>query len=207
MVRLGIRIRRSDIEKARRDLSKLTTKVITDKNGHRRTVYVRLGLPVNGNLKAGKDGKVESGLVETDHEKGLTDRELKKECFLYARENFQGKSFNNAETGRNILVSRDGLDEWYNKTKSRDQALSIKRIDKLLENGKKIDQSGDDYKRQYVEGFIYFSTSCMVNGRDYNAVITVKQTKGNPDKFYHYYLQDIKIEPHSGYGTSSENPI
>jgi len=150
---------------------------------------------------------VNNSIAENDHEKGLTDRELKRECFLYARDNFQGKFFNNAYTGRDILVSRDGLDKWYNKTKSRDQALSIKGLDKLLENGKLIDQSGDTYKRQYVEGFVYLSASCLVNGINYNAVITVKQTKGNPDKFYHYYLQGIKIEPRSGYGTSSGNPI
>jgi hypothetical protein len=146
-------------------------------------------------------------LVENEHEKRLTDRELKKECFRHAREMFQGKYFNNIDTARDILVSRDGLDEWYNKTKSRDQALSIKNLDKLLEQGKKINQSGDKYQRQYVEGFSYLSAPCIVNGRDYTAVITVKQTKNNPDKFYHYYLQGIKIEPRSGYGTSSENPI
>ncbi|MCL1930810.1 MAG: hypothetical protein FWF55_03285 [Treponema sp.] len=146
-------------------------------------------------------------ITETDHEKRLTDRELKRECFMYAREKFQGRFFKNADTGRDILVSRDGLDEWDNKTKSRDQALSIKILDNLLENGKLIDQLGDNYKRQYVEGFVYFSASCTVNGTDYNAVITVKQTKDNPDKFYHYYLQSIKIEPRSGYGTSSEKPI
>jgi hypothetical protein len=155
---------------------------------------------------AGHSGK-DNALIENEHEKGLADRELKKECFQYARENFQGKLFNNADTGRNILVSRDGLDEWYNKTKSREQALSIKKLDKFLETGKKIDRSDDNYQRQYVEGFVYLSASCAVNGRDYNAIITVKQTKGNPDKFYHYYLQRIQIEPHSGYGASSENPI
>jgi len=146
-------------------------------------------------------------IAETAHEKGLADRELKRECFMYAREKFQGRFFKNANIGRDILVSRDGLDEWYNKTKSRDQALSIKRLDKLLENGKLIDQSGDSYKRQYVEGFIYLSAACTVNETDYNAVVTVKQTKDNPDKFYHYYLKSIEIEPRSGYGTSSEKPI
>ena len=148
-----------------------------------------------------------NGIIETDHEKELSNKELKRECFLYAREKFQGKFFKNADIERDILVSRNGLDEWYNKTKSRDQTLSIKGLDKLLEDGKFIERSDDNYKRQYVEGFIYLSASCTVNGTDYNAVITVKQTKGNPDKFYHYYLKSIKIEPRSGNGTSSENPI
>ena len=142
-----------------------------------------------------KGEKLDNVVIETDREKGLTDRELKRECFLYARKNFQGRLFKNTYTDRDISVSRDGLDEWYNKTKSRVQALSIKRLDSLLENGKLIDQTSDNYKRQYVEGFIYLSASCGVNGTNYNAVIIVKQTKGNPDKFYYYYLQGIKIEP------------
>jgi hypothetical protein len=98
MVRLGIRIRRSDIEKARRNLSKLTTKVITDKNGHRRTVYVRLGLPVNGNLKAGKDGKVEAPAGKKDtnwYTHQLTTEEL-KEFIVEAK---KGKENKNAFIG------------------------------------------------------------------------------------------------------------
>ena len=146
-------------------------------------------------------------ITETDYEKKLTDRELKKECFLFARENFQGKFFNNSHTGRDILVSRNGLDEWYSKTKSRDQALSIKQLGKMLENSKLIGESGDNYKRLYVEGFVYFSVLCKVNETEYDATITIKQTKGNPENFYCYYLQNIKIKPCSGNGTSSENPI
>jgi len=133
-----------------------------------------------------------NGILETDHEKGVTDRELKKECFMYARENFQGRFFINAHTGRSILVSRDGLDEWYNKTKSRDQALSMKMLGTLLETGQPISQSNDNYKRQYVEGFVYLSAPCTVNGTEYSALVTIKQTKGNPDKFYHYYLRTKK---------------
>jgi hypothetical protein len=55
------------------------------------TVYGKLGLPIK------KDSKVDNVVTETDHEKGLTDRELKKECFLYAREKFQGRLFKNTK--------------------------------------------------------------------------------------------------------------
>jgi len=135
---------------------------------------------------------MDDSILETDHEKGLSDRELKKACFIYARENFQGRFFNNAYSGRGILVSRDGLDEWYSKTKSRDQSLSIKRLDTLLESARQINRSKDNYGRPYVEGFVYFVAPCMVNGTDYSAIITVRQTKGNPDKFYHCYLRTKK---------------
>ena len=134
------------------------------------------------------EGKI-AIVVETDEEKQLSNRELKTECFLYARGRFQGKSYKNTDTGREILVSRDGLDEWYNKTKSRDQALSIKNLDKLLENGKKIDWLEDNYQRRNVEGFVYLSAACCINGNQYDAIISIKQTKNNKDKFYHYYLR------------------
>ncbi|GHU18631.1 hypothetical protein FACS1894163_10840 [Spirochaetia bacterium] len=77
----------------------------------------------------------------------MSDPDLKKECFKYARQSFQGKRFTNKETGREIIVSKDGLEEWKNKSKSREQILSIKNY-----------------------GY----------------------------KYYHHYLEDIKIEPRSG---------
>ena len=39
-----------------------------------------------------KGKEVSNSIFETDYEKGLTDRELKRECFLYARENFQNRA-------------------------------------------------------------------------------------------------------------------
>lgn len=49
-MRLGIRKEGIAIfEKAYRDMSKLTRKIITDKNGHKKTVYVKLGLPIKNN--------------------------------------------------------------------------------------------------------------------------------------------------------------
>ena len=50
-MKLGLRFNPARLEKAR-DISKLAPKVIIDKNGHRKTVYVRLGVLVK------KDGKV-----------------------------------------------------------------------------------------------------------------------------------------------------
>jgi len=52
--RLYIGIYGNRLEKAYRDLSKLTKKVIIDKNGHKKTVYVKMGLPMK------KERKVEN---------------------------------------------------------------------------------------------------------------------------------------------------
>ena len=62
----------------------------------------------------------ETGISETEHEKSLSIHDLKKECFVYAREYF------------------------------------------------------------------------------HHAVITVRKIKNYGDKYYHHYLEDIKIEPCSG---------
>jgi len=56
-MRLGIRI--NPLEKAHRDISKLTRKVILNKDGHRQTVYVKLGLPIKGKEMSGKAVKKE----------------------------------------------------------------------------------------------------------------------------------------------------
>ena len=103
-----------------------------------------------------KNNKVDDSIVETDHEKTLADRELKKECFIFAREKFQGKKFRNIDIDRDILVSRDGLDKWYNSTKSREQSISIKKLDTILENSKQIDSMADRKNRHTVDGYTYF---------------------------------------------------
>jgi len=46
-MRLGIRVGLGKMEKAQRDLSRLTKKVIQNKSGHRQTIYVRVRLPMN----------------------------------------------------------------------------------------------------------------------------------------------------------------
>jgi len=146
-----------------------------------------------------KDIRVEeSKIVETEREKCLSIYELKKECLDYARGHFQGKIFTNKATGRDFIVSKDGLGEWKSKSKSRDQILSIKILDKLLENGI-FDHDIEDKKgRKNIEKISYFHSLCVVNSRRYNAVITIRRIKNYGDKYYHHYLDDIKIEPCSG---------
>jgi hypothetical protein len=52
------------LEKSMRDCSKLIPKMIIDKNGHARKVYVKLGLPV----KPAEGGKVEKQTVPVQHD-------------------------------------------------------------------------------------------------------------------------------------------
>jgi hypothetical protein len=107
----------------------------------------------------------------------------------------QGRIFK----GRNLSTrSQDGLGEWKSKTKSREQTLSVKVLDKLLENSL-FDHDAEDKKgRKNIEKISYFNSRCMINNAVYNAIITVKKVKNYGDKYYHHYLEDIKTEPRSG---------
>jgi hypothetical protein len=147
-----------------------------------------------------------SRIDETTSEKRLTDYELKRECFSYAREHFQGKKYLNHDTGREILVSRDGLDEWYSKTRSREQAISIKILDDLLILSKLSKPDTDRKGRDDVTSMDHFSRKCVVNGKAYEARITIRTTKEHGDKYYHHYLADIEIEPRSGVLRPGETP-
>ena len=137
-------------------------------------------------------------IVETDHEKTLTDRELKDECFIFARKKFQGKIFRNTDVDRNILVSRDGLDKWYNSTKSRDQSISIKKLDAILENSKQTGCMTDRKNRHTVDGYTYFTNNMNINDKPYKINLMTRETHGKESKYYYHFLEDIKIEPDSG---------
>jgi hypothetical protein len=71
-MRIGVRISRETLLKARRDLSKLTPKVITDKNGHKQTVYVRLGLSAEKDAKTDKDSVLKKEPWDSSTDKAKT---------------------------------------------------------------------------------------------------------------------------------------
>jgi hypothetical protein len=137
-------------------------------------------------------------VIETTAEKRLSIAELKKECLIYARQRFQGRVFTNKATCREIKVSGEGLGEWKMKSKTREQVLSIKILDGLLENAVFDHDAPDEKGRINIENFSYFTQQCVVNGTPFTAIITIKRTKPYGDKYYHHYLEDIKIEPYSG---------
>ena len=137
-------------------------------------------------------------IIETEYEKGLSDRDLKRECFKYARVKFQGKIFKNSDTGQDILVSRDGLDKWNNATKSREQSISIKKLDTILIDSRKIDSETDRKNRYTVDGYTYFASYVNINEMSYEIILLTRQTHGKDSKYYYHFLKDIKIKPDSG---------
>jgi hypothetical protein len=157
------------------------------------------GPPVEESPAAGgKADEDRATVMETEEERQLSGVELKKECLAYARQHFQGKIFTNKATNREIKVSSEGLGEWKMKSKTREQVLSIKSLDQLLENGAFDHDAPDEKGRPNVEIFSYFTQQCIINETPYMAVITIKKTKPYGDKYYHHYLEGIKIKPYSG---------
>ena len=139
-----------------------------------------------------------SAIVETDAERNLSFDELRQECLNFAQQNFQGKTFTNKGTGREIQVSRQGIGEWKMKSKTREQVLSIKILDQLLEDAVFDHDATDEKDRLNIESFSYFNRLCVINETPFQAIITIKRTKTYGDKYYHHYLENIKIEPRSG---------
>lgn len=128
---------------------------------------------------------------ESESEQGLSNKDLKAECFYFARQHFQGKNFVNISTNKHITVSRDGLGEWKTKTKTREQTLSIKILDFLLENGTTWKTETPKNNDANIKKIIYFRQNCRINGLEYTAIITVKSYKAKDYyKYYHHYLDD-----------------
>ena len=97
-----------------------------------------------------------------------------------------------------VLVSRDGLDKWYNTTKSREQSVSIKRLDFILENSKQIAVGTDRKNRHTVDGYTYLAINMNVNGKPYKVTLLTRETHGKNSKYYYHFLEGTKIEPDSG---------
>ena len=132
---------------------------------------------------------------ETEEERRLSDRELKNRNFSWALQNLRGKTFINKSIRKGIRVSRDGLGEWKTVTKSRDQALSVKILDIMLENADFWKEEPPKKPDPNIIKIVYLRQHCRINGNDYRANITVKVYKSQNDhKYYHHYLDDFILE-------------
>jgi hypothetical protein len=133
-----------------------------------------------------------NAIIETDAERALSFDALRQECLRYAQRHFQGKTFTNRAAGRAIHVSRQGIGEWKMKSKTREQVLSIKILDQLLEDAAFDHDAPDEKGRLNVDSFAYFKRPCVINGTPFQVIITVKRTKAHGDKYYHHYLEHKK---------------
>ena len=133
-------------------------------------------------------------ISETAEDKALDNAALKDKYMAYAKEHFQGNSYHNADTDTDIRVSRDILDEWQSKTKSREQILSMQALDKLIESAVQTNTTQDKENRIDIQQIKYFETGLSVGDKNYKAHLTARKVQDDTTKAYHYYLEDVTLE-------------
>jgi hypothetical protein len=131
----------------------------------------------------------------TEEEESLSIGQLKYRYLQLARERFQGKVFTNKDTQNPIRVSRDGINEWWRKSRRREHIVSVQLLDFFLENGIFIGESPDYKNRPEIEGASQFESVCKVNGKLYEVVITIRKGVDDIAKFRYYTLKNIQLFP------------
>jgi hypothetical protein len=131
---------------------------------------------------------------ETEEEKHLSIGQLKY-CYLQiARQRFQGKVFTNKDTKKPIKVSKDGIMEWWRKSRRREHIISVQLLDFFLENGMFIGENPDYLGRKRIESSSQFEGVCKINGKMFRVLITTRKAIYDIDKFRYYTLKDIEIK-------------
>jgi len=129
---------------------------------------------------------------ESVEENGLSVGQL-KHCYLQlAKRDFQGRVFVNKDTKKPIRVSKDGLMEWWRKSRKREHIVSVQLLGFFLENAVFVGESPDYKNRPEIEGASRFESVCKVNGRYFRVVVTTRKGINDIDKFRYYALKDMQ---------------
>jgi len=129
---------------------------------------------------------------ETEEEKGFSIGQLKYCYQQIARQKFQGKVFTNKDTGRPIKVSKDGIMEWWRKSRRREHIISVRLLDFFLENGLFIEENPDYLGRKKIISASQFESNCKINGKLYRVIITTRRAIYDIDKFKYYALKAVE---------------
>jgi hypothetical protein len=140
-----------------------------------------------------KPGEI-SELWETEEEKTLSIGQLKYRYLQFAKQKFQGKVFFNKNTEKPIKVSKDGIMEWWRKSRRREHTISVQLLDYFLKNGNFIGENSDYLGRKKIQSASQFETACKVNGKYYKVIITTRRAIFDIDKFRYYALKDIETK-------------
>jgi hypothetical protein len=130
---------------------------------------------------------------EAEEEKSLSVGQLKYKYLQLTREKYQGKVFTNKDTKNPIRVSRDGINEWWRKSRKREHIISVQILDFFLENGVFVSESPDYKNRPEIEGASIYESACQVNGVLFKVVLTVRKGVDDIGKFRYYTLKNIKF--------------
>ena len=132
---------------------------------------------------------------ETENEKLFSIGQLKYHYLQIARQKFQGKVFTNKNTQNPIRVSRDGIMEWWRKSRKREHIISVQLLDFFLENAVFIEENPDYKNRPEIEGASLFESACKVNGKLFRVILTIRKGVDDIAKFRYYTLKNVKFLP------------
>jgi hypothetical protein len=130
---------------------------------------------------------------ETEEEKPLSIGQLKYKYLQFAREKYQGNVYTNKHTQNSIRVSRDGINEWWRKSRKREHIISVQLLNYFLENGIFIEENPDYRNRPEIEGASIYESACKVNGIPYKVILTIRKSVDNIAKFRYYTLKNVKL--------------
>ena len=129
---------------------------------------------------------------ETEEEKSLSIGQLKFHYLQIVKQKFQGKVYTNKHTKIPIRISKDGIMEWWRKSRKREHIISVQILDFFLENAVFIEENPDYLGRSKIVSACQFESKCKINGKAFRVVITTRKAIYDIDKFRYYTLKDIK---------------
>jgi hypothetical protein len=135
---------------------------------------------------------------EPEEEKSLSIGQLKYHYLQLARQKFQGKMFINKDTKKPIKVSKDGIMEWWRKSRRREHIISVQLLDFFLENAIFIGESPDYLGRPKIISASQFESNCKINGKLFNIVLTTRKAIFDIDKLRHFSLKDSRLSATQG---------
>jgi hypothetical protein len=131
---------------------------------------------------------------ETEEEKHLSIGQLKYRYLQIAKQKFQGKVFINKDTKKLIKVSKDGIMEWWRKSRKRELIISVQLLDFFLENGTFIEESPDYLDRPKIISASQFENNCNINGKPFKVILTTRRAIYDTDKLRYYSLKVDRVE-------------
>ena len=125
---------------------------------------------------------------ETKEDKEFSIGQLKYRYLQIAKQKFQRKVYINKDTGKPIRISKDGIMEWWRKSRKREHIISVQLLDFFLENAIFTGETPDYLSRRKIIGVNHFESKCMINGKLFLVIITTRKAIYDIDKLRYYSL-------------------
>ncbi len=115
----------------------------------------------------------------------------------FSQKNFP-KTVKNINSGKEIGISRTGIDKFLSGNFSKEKYASGYVIPKLIETAYKVGEADNLKGKSGIQGYEYFESKLLIDGNEYTAHIRIRNTDMG-DKYYGHTLsatvEEIEIEP------------